>query len=148
MQATTHTKLKTPRHKVADGIYPATLENYQPMNTNNGLRWQFVFSLDGVKTPDGQNVTLQRTTSPSLAPKSHRRTIVEALLRSTDLEGVKDLFGNPAADYESVTPNQLVGVPCTVHVENQKNKLGIEYSNIENVFPKYQRQEVITRGVS
>ena len=135
----THSKLKTPRHKVADGIYPASLEAYQPMQTNNGLRYQFVFSLDGVKAPDGTQVTLQRTTSPSLAPKSHRRNIVEALLRSTDLEGVKDLFGNPAADFESVQPAQLVGVPCTVHVENQQNKLGIEYSNVENVFPRYQK---------
>ena len=139
MNATTHTKLKTPRHKVTDGIYPASLEAYQPMQTNNGLRYQFVFKLDGVTTPDGRQVTLQRTTSPSLAPKSHRRNIVEALLRSTDLEGVKDLFGKPAADFESVQPAQLVGVACTVHVENSKNKLGIEYSNIENVFPKYQK---------
>ncbi len=139
MQATTHTKLKTPRHKVSDGIYPASLEAYQPMQTNSGLRYQFVFSLDGLKTPDGQKVTLQRTTSPSLAPKSHRRNIVEALLKSTDLEGMKDLFGRPAADFESVQPAQLVGVACNVHVENSKNKLGIEYSNIENVLPKFQR---------
>ena len=128
---------KRPRHKVPDGIYPSTLLNYQPAMTNNGLRYQFVFALDGWVTSDGEQITLMRTTSPSLAPQSHRRVIVEALLRSTNLEGMKDLFGNPAADFESVQPDQLVGVPCTVHVENQKNKLGTEYSNIQNVFPKY-----------
>ena len=128
---------KRPRHKVPDGIYPSTLLNYQPAMTNNGLRYQFVFALDGWTTSDGEQITLMRTTSPSLAPQSHRRVIVEALLRSTNLEGMKDLFGNPAADFESVQPDQLIGVPCTVHVENQKNKLGTEYSNIQNVFPKY-----------
>ena len=133
MTATT----KKPRHSVPDGIYPSTLLNYQPAMTNNGLRYQFVFALDGWVTTDGEQITLMRTTSPSLAPQSHRRVIVEALLRSTNLEGMKDLFGNPAADFESVQPDQLVGVPCTVHVENQKNKLGMEYSNIQNVFPKY-----------
>ncbi len=128
---------KKPRHKVPDGIYPSTLLNYQPAMTNSGLRYQFVFAVDGWTTSDGEQITLMRTTSPSLAPQSHRRVIVEALLRSTNLEGMKDLFGNPAADFESVQPDQLVGVPCTVHVENQKNKLGAEYSNIQNVFPKY-----------
>ena len=135
MTATT----KNPRHKVLDGIYPATLENYQPILTNTGPRYQFVFSLDGVKAKDGSQVTLIRTTSPSTAPKSHRRTIVEALLRSTNLDGVKDLLGNPVADFNTVTPDMLLGAPCTVHVENQRNKMGVEYSNIENVFPKYQR---------
>ncbi len=153
MQATTHNKLsappktspktfnraKTPRHKVADGIYPATLETYSSMLTNAGLRYRFVFKLDGLKTKEGEQVTLQRTTSPSLAPKSHRRTIVEALLRSTDLPKPQDLFGNPNADFDSVPARLLEGVSVTIHVENQKNKQGTTYSNIENVFPNYKR---------
>tara|TARA_R110000751_G_scaffold60835_1_gene126720 strand:+ start:237 stop:686 length:450 start_codon:yes stop_codon:yes gene_type:complete len=149
MQATTPNKLseqpktfnraKTPRHKVADGIYPATLESYSPMLTNAGMRYRFVFTLDGLVTKQGEQITLQRTTSPSLAPKSHRRTIVESLLRSTDLPKSQDLFGNPDADFNSVPARLLEGVSCTIHVENQKNKQGIEYSNIENVFPNYKR---------
>jgi len=145
MNATTK---KKPRHTVPNGIYPATLQDYQLVNTKNGMRYQFIFSLDGMKTKDGMPVTLMRTTSPSMAHKSHRREIVEALQRS-EFEGVKDLFGNPAADKESlpaelintllddVNAVELIGVPCNVHVENQKNKAGITYSNIETVFPKY-----------
>lgn len=129
---------KKPRHKVPDGIYPAKLEDCQAVQTKNGLRYQFVFSLDGMKTKDGQQVTLMRTTSPSMAPKSHRRVIVEALVRSAALEDTNDLFGNSAADIDTVDPHRLIDAPCTIHVENQKNKMGIAYSNIEAVFPKYQ----------
>ena len=103
MNATTK---KKPRHTVPNGIYPATLQDYQLVNTKNGMRYQFIFSLDGMKTKDGMPVTLMRTTSPSMAHKSHRREIVEALQRS-EFEGVKDLFGNPAADKESL-PAELI----------------------------------------
>jgi hypothetical protein len=136
MTATT----KQPRHKISDGIYPAHLEDYQPMQTKNGLRYQFIFKLDGLTAKDGSQVTLMRTTSPSLAPKSHRRVIVEALLRSKpSLANAKDLFGNPSAGFESVQPHDLIDTPCTLHIENQKNKMGAVFSNIETVFPRYQK---------
>jgi len=141
MNATTK---KKPRHKVPDGIYPATLEEYQPAETNNGLRYQFVFSLDGMKTKDGQQITLMRTTSPSMAEKSHRRVIVEALIRGSHLEGQEDLFGNPVAEFESVKAELLIGTTCTLLVQNQKNKAGIVYSNIETVFPRFEEKAAFT----
>lgn len=131
---------KTPRHKVPDGIYSATLEDYQPIMTKNGLRYQFVFSLDGKKTKDGQQITLLRTTSPSMAHKSHRRVIVEALARNS--HGTSDLFGESETDIDSIEPHQLIDLQCSVLVENQKNKAGITYSNIETVLPFYITDEV------
>ena len=140
---------KKPRHKVPDGIYPSTLLNYQPAMTNNGLRYQFVFALDGWTTSDGEQITLMRTTSPSLAPQSHRRVILEALMKNRERHNYDDLFNHPedkilamSVEYEEedcarVKPSALVGTQCALHVQNQKNKAGTEYSNIEAVFPSY-----------
>ena len=92
MKATT---TRRPRHKVPDGIYPSTLLNYQPAMTNNGLRYQFVFALDGWTTSDGEQITLMRTTSPSLKPQSHRRVILEALMKNKERHNYDDLFSHP-----------------------------------------------------
>ena len=116
----------TERNSVHDGIYPATLKKINTVTTPHGERHQFIFLLDDLKTKNGCPITLMRTTSTSLAPKSHAQSIATALARS------KNLSNQPI-----VWDIDLIDAPCFLHVENQKNKLGRSYSNIEAVLPVY-----------
>lgn len=57
---------------------------------------------------------------------SRRRKILEALPRSRDLLGSVPL--------EEMTPDDIIGSPVIVLVQNQPNSSGVVYSNITDVF--------------
>lgn len=132
-----------PWFKVDDGFYAAQLTDVTTTNKGGQFRFRYTFALfdaDGeplleksvdaggrkTKKENLKQVTLIRTTSPSMETGSRRRQILEALPRSRDLLGSVPL--------EEMTPDDIIGSPVIVLVQNQANRDGVTYSNITDVF--------------
>lgn len=132
-----------PWFKVDDGFYAAQLTDVTTTNKGGQFRFRYTFALfnsedeplleksvdaGGRKTKKEnlKQVTLIRTTSPSMQEGSRRRKILEALPRSRDLLGSVPL--------EEMTPDDIIGSPVIVLVQNQPNSSGVVYSNITDVF--------------
>ena len=134
---------KKPMYKVADGVYPACLVGYELYGHGANERCRFTFELwdeDGTplkekcvdvggrktKKENLKTVTLIRVTSRSMQEGSHRRNILSAFKECRDILGVMPL--------ESLGPDDLIGSSCTVLVMNEKNRNGVVYPNIMQVF--------------
>ena len=119
-----------PRHKCPDGVFKAELTNARLyLKSDNTERVQFTFRLlDG----PAAGKTFLRTTSLSLSEKSHRYQITKALAGS-----MSDLFGEKPI--ETIQLEELIGSKGMVLIENAKNRNGVKYSNIAQVFPVYDR---------
>lgn len=134
-----------PWFKVEDGFYDATLVDVTTSNKGGQFRFRYTFALSPIdsngepllekpvdaggrktKKENLKQVTLIRTTSPSMQEGSRRRKILEALPRSRDLLGSVPL--------EEMTPDDIIGSPVIVLVQNQANSSGVVYSNITEVF--------------
>jgi len=132
-----------PWFKVEDGFYDATLVDVTTTNKGGQFRYRYTFALlnaDGgplleksvdaggrkTKKENLKQVTLIRTTSPSMQEGSRRRKILEALPRGQDMFGIVPLESLPLED--------ILNSPVIVLVQNQPNSSGVVYSNITEVF--------------
>lgn len=135
---------RTPWFSVKDGFYPAVLVDVCTSGKDANFRFRYTFGLldpngdpllekpvevGGRKTKKEnlKQITLIRTTSPSMQEGSKRRQILEALPRGQDMFGIIPL--------EEMLLSDIIGSPVTVLVKNSPNKNGQVYSNIEEVFP-------------
>ena len=134
---------KKPLYKVEDGVYPACLVGYELYGHGADERCRFTFELYGedgkplreknieaggrrTRNENLKTVTLIRVTSRSMQEGSHRRNILSAFKECRDILGVMPL--------ESLGPDELIGSSCTVLVMNEKNRNGVVYPNIMQVF--------------
>ena len=136
-------KTVAPWFRLADGFYDAQLVDVTTSGAGDAFRFRYtfrIFGADGLplkeknvdvggrktKTENLKDVTLIRTTSPSMQEGSKRRQILSALPRGKDLLGSVPL--------EEMTPDDIIGSPVQVLVLNQKNRSGQVFSNITEVF--------------
>jgi len=145
-------KTVAPWFRLADGFYDAQLVDVTTSGAGDAFRFRYtfrIFGADGLpikeknvdvggrktKTENLKDVTLIRTTSPSMQEGSKRRQILSALPRGRDLLGSMPL--------EQMTPDDIIGSPVQVLVLNQKNRSGQVFSNITEVFsPDLKKQNL------
>mgnify|MGYP003654720971 FL=1 len=145
-------KTVAPWFRLADGFYDAQLVDVTTSGAGDAFRFRYtfrIFGADGLpikeknvdvggrktKTENLKDVTLIRTTSPSMQEGSKRRQILSALPRGRDLLGSVPL--------EEMTPDDIIGSPVQVLVLNQKNRSGQVFSNITEVFsPDLKKQNL------
>ena len=128
-------KTVAPWFRLADGFYDAQLVDVTTSGAGDAFRFRYtfrIFGADGLpikeknvdvggrktKTENLKDVTLIRTTSPSMQEGSKRRL-------------------------EEMTPDDIIGSPVQVLVLNQKNRSGQVFSNITEVFsPDLKKQNL------
>ena len=144
-----------PWFRLEDGFYQAQLVDVSASGAGENFRFRYTFRIFGTdgkplkeknvevggrktKTENLKDVTLIRTTSPSMQEGSKRRQILSALPRSRDLLGSVPL--------EEMTPDDIIGSPVQVLVQNQTNRSGQTYSNITEVFSVDLKQQNLRNG--
>ena len=145
-------KSAAPWFHVPDGFYDAQLVDVTTSGTGDAFRFRYTFRLFGAdglplkeknlevggrrtNTENLKDITLIRTTSPSMQEGSKRRQILSALPRGRDLLGSVPL--------EEMELSDMIGSPVQVLVLNQKNRSGHVFSNITEVFsPDLKKQNL------
>ena len=107
---------------VPNGTYPAKLTSIKQFENAYGERVGFEFTLQ-----DGEvdGMTVMRSTSPNLSPKSKLAELLRGLL------------GRDLAEFEltgGMDVEDLIGTECKVLVLQSRGKSGQMYSNVEQVF--------------
>ncbi len=115
-------KAQTTAAVVPNGTYEAKLTGIKQFQNAYGDRVGFEFTIQG---GDSDGLTVMRSTSPNLSPRSKLAELLRGLM-GRDLVEV-ELTGG--MDVE-----ELVGTECNVLVLQSKGKGGQLYSNVEQVF--------------